>query len=162
MAQAQQGDRVKVHYTGKLDDGEIFDSSECEDDGCGCDDDGCDDEGCGCESGPLEFVIGEGDVIPGFEAAVVGMSPGESKEVHIPMDEAYGPYQEELVGVVELSRLPEGMVPEVGYQLEVTGQDGECFPALITALTDTEVTLDANHPLAGRDLTFDIRLLEIL
>jgi len=162
MAQAQQGDRVRVHYTGRLDDGEIFDSSECDDGGCGCEDDGCDDDGCGCESGPLEFTVGEGDVIPGFEAAVVGMSPGESKVVKIPVDEAYGPYQEELVGVVERSRLPDGLIPEIGAQLEVTGQDGECFPALITDLTDTEVTLDANHPLAGRDLTFDIRLIEIL
>lgn len=150
MAQAQQGDRVRVHYTGRLEDGEVFDSSECEDDGCGC------------GSGPLEFTIGEGDVIPGFESAVVGMSPGESREIHIPVDEAYGPYQEELVGVVERSRLPDGLIPEIGGQLEVTGQDGECFPALITDLTDSDVTLDANHPLAGRDLTFDIRLLEIL
>lgn len=149
MAQAKQGDRVKVHYTGRLDDGEVFDSSECEDDGCGC------------ESGPLEFTIGEGNVIPGFEAAVVGMSVGESREVNIPMDEAYGQHMEELVGVVERSRLPEGVVPEIGGQLEVTREDGEIFPVLITAVTETEVTLDANHPLAGRDLTFEIRLLEI-
>ena len=150
MTQAKQGDRVKVHYTGKLDGGEIFDSSECQDDGCGC------------ESGPLEFVIGEASVIPGFEAAVLGMSLEESKEVKIPMDEAYGPYQDELVGVVERARLPEGVIPEVGGQLEVTGEDGEVFPVLITEITDTEVTLDANHPLAGRDLTFNIRLIEIL
>jgi peptidylprolyl isomerase len=149
MAQAKQGDTVKVHYTGRLDDGEVFDSSECEDDGCGC------------GSGPLEFTIGEGNVIPGFEAAVVGMSVGESKEVNIPVDEAYGQHMEELVGVVERSRLPEGLVPEVGGQLEVTREDGETFPVLITSVTDTEVTLDANHPLAGRDLTFEIRLLEI-
>lgn len=150
MAQAKHGDRVKVHYTGKLEDGEVFDSSECQ------------DEGCGCESGPLEFVVGEGDVIPGFDAAVVGMSPGDSKEVKIPMNEAYGPYQDELVGIVERSRLPEGIVPEVGGQLEVTGEDGEVFPVLITEITETDVTLDANHPLAGRDLTFDIRLVEII
>jgi peptidylprolyl isomerase len=149
MAQAKQGDKVRVHYTGRLDDGEVFDSSECADDGCGC------------ESGPLEFIIGEGNVIPGFEAAVVGMSLGESKEIKIPMDEAYGPHQDELVGVVELSRLPEGVIPELGGQLEVTGEDGEAFPVLITDITDTDVTLDANHPLAGRDLTFDIRLIEI-
>lgn len=149
MAQAKQGDRVKVHYIGRLDDGEVFDSSECEDDGCGC------------ESGPLEFIIGAGNVIPGFEAAVVGMSVGENKVVKIPVDDAYGPHMEELVGVVERSRLPEGVVPEVGGQLEVTREDGETFPVLITSVTDTDVTLDANHPLAGRDLTFDIRLLEI-
>ncbi|MBT0662849.1 peptidylprolyl isomerase [Geobacter pelophilus] len=149
MQKAKQGDKVKVHYTGRLDDGEVFDSSECHDDDCGC------------ETGPLEFTIGEGNVIPGFEAAVVGMSLGESKEVKIPMDEAYGPYQDELVGVVERSRLPEGMVPEIGGQLEVTGQDGEVFPVLIKEVTETDVTLDANHPLAGRDLTFDIKLIEI-
>ncbi|GAM11682.1 FKBP-type peptidyl-prolyl cis-trans isomerase [Geobacter sp. OR-1] len=149
MQKAKQGDKVKVHYTGRLDDGEVFDSSECNDDACGC------------ETGPLEFTIGEGNVIPGFEAAVIGMSLGESKEVKIPMNEAYGPYQEELVGVVERSRLPEGLVPEIGGQLEVTGQDGEAFPVLITEVSDTEVTLDANHPLAGRDLTFDIKLVEI-
>lgn len=150
MAQAKQGDKVRVHYTGRLDDGEVFDSSECMEDGCGC------------ESGPLEFTIGEGNVIPGFEAAVIGMSLGESKEVNIPVDQAYGPHMEELVGVVERSRLPEGIKPEVGEQLEVTREDGEAFPVLITSVTDTEVTLDANHPLAGRDLTFDIRLIEIV
>ena len=149
MAQAKQGDKVRVHYTGRLEGGEVFDSSECQDDGCGC------------ESGPLEFTIGEGNVIPGFEAAVIGMSLGESKEVNIPMNEAYGPYQEELVGTVERTRLPEGMIPEVGGQLEVTGEDGEAFPVLITDVTETDVTLDANHPLAGRDLTFSIRLIEI-
>lgn len=150
MSKAKEGDTVKVHYTGRLDDGEIFDSSEC------------DEDGCGCETGPLEFTIGEGQVIPGFEAAVVGMALGESREVKIPMNEAYGPYQEELVGVVERTRLPDGVIPEVGGQLEVTGEDGEAFPVLITDITDTEVTLDANHPLAGRDLTFDIRLIEII
>jgi peptidylprolyl isomerase len=146
---AKQGDRVKVHYTGRLDDGEVFDSSECR------------EEGCGCESGPLEFTLGEGQVIPGFENAVVGMAIGESKEVNIPMDEAYGPHLEELVCDVERSQLPEGMSPELGGQLEVTREDGETFPVLITAVSDTSVTLDANHPLAGRNLTFDIRLLEI-
>ena len=150
MAQAQKGDKVRVHYTGKLDDGEVFDSSECVDDGCGC------------QTGPLEFTIGEGQVIPGFESAVVGMQPGESKQVNIPMDEAYGPHLEEMVGIVEKDRLPEGLDAQVGAQLEVTREDGESFPVLITAVTDTEVVLDANHPLAGRDLTFDITLIEIL
>jgi peptidylprolyl isomerase len=150
MAQAQQGDTVRVHYTGTLDDGEVFDSSECSDDGCDC------------SSGPLEFTVGEGQVIPGFEAAVVGMQVGDSKQVKIPMAEAYGPHMEELVGVVEKSHLPEGMEPQVGMQLEVTREDGDTFPVLITEVSDTEVVLDANHPLAGRDLTFDIRLVEIV
>ncbi len=150
MAQAKQGDKVRVHYTGRLDDGEVFDSSECV------------DEGCGCESGPLEFVIGEGQVIPGFESAVVGMQVGDKKDVKIQVDEAYGPQQEELVGVVEKSRLPDDFEPELGGQLEVTREDGETFTVLVTAMTETEVTLDANHPLAGRDLNFEIKLIEIL
>lgn len=150
MAQAKQGDKVRVHYTGRLDDGEVFDSSECADDACGC------------ESGPLEFVIGEGQVIPGFESAVVGMQIGDKKDVKIPVDEAYGPHLEEMVGVVEKSRLPDDFEPELGGQLEVTREDGETFTVLVTAMTETEVTLDANHPLAGRDLNFEIKLLEIL
>ncbi len=150
MAQAKQGDKVRVHYTGRLDDGDVFDSSECSDDGCGC------------ETGPLEFVIGEGQVIPGFESAVVGMKIGEKKDVKIPVDEAYGPRLEEMVGVVEKSRLPDGFEPELGGQLEVTREDGETFTVLVVDMTETEVTLDANHPLAGRDLNFEIKLVEIL
>jgi peptidylprolyl isomerase len=149
MAQAKKGDRVKVHYTGKLADGEVFDSSECE------------DSGCGCGTGPLEFTIGEGEVIPGFENAIIGMSPGESKTVVIPVEEAYGPRMDEMVAVVGRSDLPPDLKPEVGQQLEVTQQDGHTFPVLITEVTDTTVTLDANHPLAGRELTFDLKLVEI-
>jgi len=150
MAEAKQGDTVRVHYTGMLADGEVFDSSECIDDGCEC------------PSGPLEFIVGSGQVIPGFENAVVGMQLGESKRIHIPMDEAYGDRMEELVGNIERSLLPAGLEPVVGGQLEVTREDGQVFPVLVTAVSETEVILDANHPLAGRDLTFDIRLVEIV
>lgn len=147
MAQAKKGDTVKVNYTGKLDSGEIFDSSEsCE---------------CGCESGPLQFTIGEGQVIPGFEDAVVGMAPGDSKTVKIPMDQAYGPRVEEMVAEVERAHLPEGADPVLGQQYEVAQDDGSEFQVIVTAMTDTTVTLDANHPLAGQDLTFDITLMEI-
>ena len=149
MAQAKEGDKVKVHYTGRLEGGEVFDSSECSDDECGCD------------TGPMEFTIGEGSVIPGFEEAVIGMSPGESKTVTIPVDDAYGPRMEEMVAVVERGNLPPDMTPELGMRLEVTQEDGQVFPVVITEVTDTQVTIDANHPLAGRDLTFDIRLVEI-
>lgn len=149
MAQAKHGDRVKVDYTGKLDDGTVFDSSECT------------DEGCECGSGPLEFVIGEGSVIPGFENAVVGMAVGESKTVHIPVAEAYGPRMEELVAVLDRSEVPAGIEPEAGQQLEVTLQDDSAIPVLVTEVTETTVTLDANHPLAGQNLNFDIRLIEI-
>jgi peptidylprolyl isomerase len=149
MAQAKEGDKVKVHYTGRLENGEVFDSSECAEDSCGC------------ESGPLEFTIGEEEVIPGFEKGVIGMSVGESRTVNIPVADAYGERNEEMVAVVERESIPEGMKPEVGMHLEVSQEDGKQFPVVVTDVTDTHVTLDANHPLAGRDLTFDIRLLEI-
>ncbi len=149
MAQAKTGDRVKVHYTGKLASGEVFDSSECHEDECGC------------SSGPLEFVIGDGNVIPGFEQAVIGMSPGEAKTVVIPVDQAYGERVEEMVAVVDRKDIPAELTLEVGGSLEVTQADGNAFPVVITEVTETTVTLDANHPLAGRDLTFDIKLVEI-
>lgn len=149
MAQAKKGDRVKVHYTGKLDDGSVFDSSECGDEG-----------DCGC-SGPLEFTVGAGEVIPGFEQAVEGLSINETRSVHIPVDQAYGERVEEMVAQVPRSELPADMVPEVGQQLEVTQEDGNAFQVVITAVTDDQVTIDANHPLAGRNLNFDIRLVEI-
>ena len=149
MAQAKPGDKVKVHYTGRLESGEVFDSSECSDDDCGC------------TTGPLEFTIGAGDVIPGFEQAVIGMALGESKTVVIPVDQAYGPRVEEMIAEVPRGDIPSDLVLEVGNQLEVTQQDGSSFPVLITEVTETTVTLDANHPLAGRDLTFDLKLVEI-
>ncbi|CAG0964197.1 peptidylprolyl isomerase [Geobacter sp.] len=143
MAQAKKGDTVKVHYTGKLTTGEIFDSSE---------------EG---GNGPLEFTIGEGDVIPGFEEAVIGMSSGEAKTVTIPVEQAYGPRMEELVAEVEREYLPQDAEPKLGQQYEVTQDDGQVFNVTVTEMNDTTVTLDANHPLAGRDLIFDIKLIEI-
>jgi peptidylprolyl isomerase len=149
MAQAKTGDKVKVHYTGRLAGGEVFDSSECH------------ESDCGCESGPMEFVIGEGHVIPGFEQAVIGMSPGEAKTVVIPVDQAYGERMDEMVAVVNRSEIPPDLTLEVGSQLEVTQEDGQAFPVLITEVTDTTVTLDANHPLAGKELTFDLKLVEI-
>lgn len=149
MAQAKSGDTVKVHYTGRLEDGTVFDSSECADDDCGC------------ETGPLEFKLGEGQVIPGFERAVEGMSIGETKTVNIPVADAYGDRQDELVAQVPRSDLPPGMNPEVGQQLEVTQEDGSSFPVLVIDVADDSITLDANHPLAGKDLTFDLKLVAI-
>lgn len=149
MAQAKSGDTVKVHYTGRLEDGTVFDSSECTDDDCGC------------ETGPLEFKLGEGQVIPGFERAVEGMSIGETKTVNIPVADAYGDRQDELVAQVPRSDLPPGMNPEVGQQLEVTQEDGSSFPVLVIDVADDSITLDANHPLAGKDLTFDLKLVAI-
>jgi peptidylprolyl isomerase len=139
--QAKQGDTVKVHYTGKLDDGSIFDSSR--------------------EGDALEFRIGENSIIPGFEQAVIGMRPGESKSMRIPVAEAYGPYQDELVEEVERAMLPEDMEPEVGLRLRARRPDGLEIVLTVTEVGAETVTLDANHPLAGEDLTFDIELVAV-
>jgi len=141
MKQASNGDSVKIHYTGKLDDGTIFDSST------------------GRE--PLEFTLGEGQVIPGFEEAVVGMSQSESKAITIPADKAYGPHNPEMVASVDRDRLPENMDPQVGQQLQMRQEDGQVIVVTVTDISDASVQLDANHPLAGRDLSFDIELVEI-
>ena len=142
MAQAKHGDTVKVHYKGKLEDGTVFDSSESRE--------------------PLEFTIGEYKVIPGFEEAVVGMSPGDSKTEKVPADQAFGPYREELVSDIDRERIPRGVDPKVGTRLQVPKSDGRTTEVLVTGLTESKVTVDANHPLARDDLIFDIELLEIL
>ncbi len=141
MAQARSGDTVRVHYTGRLDDGSTFDSSQ------------------GRE--PLEFTLGEGQVIPGFEDGVEGMSPGEEKTVTIPADQAYGARRDEMMLVVERAQFPDHIRPEVGQQLQMS-QDGQVAVVTIVDVDDESVTLDANHPLAGEDLTFDLRLVEIV
>lgn len=142
MTQAKQGDAVRVHYTGRLDDGEVFSTS--------------------VGQVPLEFTIGDGRILPGFEQAVVGMSPGESRTVAIPADQAYGPYDEEMVLEVDRSQIPAHIEPEVGDELRIRRQDGETFAVSVIAVSESSVTLDANHPLAGKDLTFDIQLVEIV
>jgi peptidylprolyl isomerase len=139
---AKHGDTVKVHYTGKLEDGTVFDSSTDRD--------------------PLEFTIGEGLVIPGFERAVIGMNPGDSRTELIPNEQAYGPHLEEMVVVVDRQQMPAEIEPSIGQQLEVQQPSGQVIPVVITELSDEAVTLDANHPLAGEDLTFDIQLVEIV
>lgn len=141
MAQAKLGDTVRVHYTGKLDDGTVFDSSSNGD--------------------PLEFTIGDGNIIPGFEKAVVGMSPGDQKTEVIPAEQAYGEHREEMVVVVDRAQMPPEMQPEVGQQLEIRQPSGETIPVVVTDISEADITLDANHPLAGEDLVFDIQLVEI-
>jgi peptidylprolyl isomerase len=141
MAQAKTGDTVKVHYTGKLDDGTVFDSS--------------------ANREPLEFKIGEGRLIPDFEQAVVGMEPGDSKTIQIASDNAYGQYHEEMVIELEKKDLPENLEPKVDQKLQVRQESGQEFVVTVTEVTETSVTLDGNHPLAGKDLTFDIQLSEI-
>ena len=149
MAQAAHGSKVRVSYTGQLEDGMVFDTSE-------------DIAGNGGGSGPLEFTIGDGSVIPGFAAAVVGMTPGERKTVIVPVDDAYGPHLPELVAELDRSVVPAGMNPKPGEQLEVVHGEGQTIPVVVVAVTPDTITLDANHPLTGRDLTFDIRLDAIL
>ncbi len=150
MKQAKQGDRVKVNFTGRLDDGTVVDTSE----DCSCED-------CGCEEGPVEFTIGEEEVIPGLEEAVIGMTPGQSKTVRIVADQAYGPHDEEMVMVVERQEMPEEINPEVGQTLELTDDDGESFLVTVTEVSDATVVLDANHPLAGQDITYEVELVGI-
>ena len=141
MTQAKDGDNVKIHYKGKLDDGSVFDSSEGKD--------------------PLEFKVGEGNIIPGVEEAVVGMAPEETKETTVPPEKAYGEYRDDMVIEVERSQFPEHITPELGQQLELKQSEGENIVVTVTDVGEEKVTLDANHPLAGKDLTFEITLKEI-
>ena len=141
MAQVKNGDTVKVHYHGRLSDGTTFDSSE--------------------GRSPLEFEVGSGSVIKGFDEGVVGMEQGEKKTIHIPADEAYGPTIPENVIEFPRSQFPPDMAPEVGMQLNLRSQDGQNIPVVIAEVKDEVVVLDANHPLAGKDLIFDVEVVEI-
>ena len=140
-AQPQAGQTVIVHYTGTLGDGTVFDSST--------------------GSEPLEFVLGEGNVIPGFEQAVRGMNPGDTKTTTIPAAEAYGPHEPTAVFDVPRAQLPPDVDPQVGQQLGLQHPSGQMIPAVIAGITDENVTIDANHPLAGEDLTFEIQLVGV-
>ena len=141
VAQAKNGDNVSVHYTGKLSDGSVFDSSENRD--------------------PLEFEIGAGQVIKGFEDGVTGMEPGDSKKIEIPVADAYGTYRDDMVVTVSRKQFPEEVNPEVGQLYEIPQPNDQVITAQITNIEGTDVTLDANHPLAGKDLTFELELVEI-
>jgi peptidylprolyl isomerase len=142
MTQAKNNDSVKVHYTGKLKDGTVFDSSQ--------------------DRNPLQFQLGQGQIIPGFEQAVMGMSPGESKTVNIPSNQAYGPRLEELIQEVPRQQLPTDMEFQVGQRLQLGQEKEQPMIVEVTEVTDASITLDANHPLAGKELIFDIELLEII
>jgi peptidylprolyl isomerase len=141
MSQAKPGDIVKIHYTGTLDDGTQFDSSS------------------GRE--PLEFEIGSGKVIPGFEKAVEGMAVGENKSVNIPPEEAYGPRHDQMIQDVPRTALPDDLEPVEGMALQAQGQDGQVINLTVTAVQDESITVDGNHPLAGQALNFDIELIDI-
>lgn len=142
MVQAKSGDTVKVHYTGTLDNGTVFDSS--------------------ADREPLKFTIGQGRLITGFENAVVDMNPGETKTVKIPSESAYGPHREDMLLRVNRSEFPEGLEPKIDQKLQVRNANGDNAVVTVVAIDGDDVTLDANHPLAGENLTFEIQLTEIL
>ena len=141
MSNAKHGDTVKIHYTGTLDDGSQFDSSAGRD--------------------PLEFEIGSGQVIPGFEKAVEGMAVGDSKQVNVPPEEAYGPRQEQMIQEVPKSALPGDLEPEKGMQLQAQNPQGQTMQLTVTEVGEDTITVDGNHPLAGQALNFAIELVAI-
>ena len=141
MTEVMEGNTVRVHYTGKLDDGTVFDSSAGGD--------------------PLEFTIGQGQMIPGFERGVVGMELGETRTLVIAADQAYGVHRPDGVFEIDRSEIPTTIPLEVGMQLQATGPGGRPVSMMVAALSDDKVTMDANHPLAGKDLTFEIEVVEI-
>ena len=141
MAKAKTGDTVRVHYTGRLSDGTIFDKTEKDE--------------------PLEFTIGAGKVLPKFEQAVTGMETGRKKVVEIPSEDAYGEYDEEEIYEIQLEQLPDDLEPEVGLLLEITMPTGRSAVMTVAGFDDESVILDANHPLAGEDLIFEIRLVDV-
>ena len=138
---AQAGDKLRIHYTGRLDDGTVFDHSEGKE--------------------PLEFIAGSGEIIPGLDEGVIGMAVGETREVTIPPENAYGPRDEDRIQSVPRDAIPDHIPTEPGTQLSVQTQDGQTIPVVVANTTEDHVELDANHPLAGRTLTFDVTLVEI-
>lgn len=141
MSQAKKDDKVKVHYTGSLEDGTVFDSSR--------------------ERDPLEFTVGTGQVIPGFENGIIGMTIGDTKTVLIDVDNAYGQVRDDLIIEVEKDDIPADIKPEKGQQLQINQAEGKVIPVTIIDVKEDKIILDANHPLAGKSLTFEIELLEI-
>lgn len=139
---AKNGDHVRVHYTGRLDGGQVFDSSR--------------------DGDPLEFTVGKGEVIPGFDEAVRGMRVGDTKTVEIAPEDAYGPRRDGLVAQIERERAQFPVEPQVGMNLALPLQDGSQLEVVVTEVTETHVTIDGNHPLAGEKLIFDVELVENL
>lgn len=142
MKKVQEGDEIRVHYTGKLEDGTVFDSSK--------------------DREPLQFKVGSGMMIKGFDEAVRGMEIGESKTAQISSDNAYGEHNDQMIVRLSKDKFPEHIKPEVGQQLSMQSQEGQPIPVVVTDIENDEVTLDANHPLAGKDLVFEIEVVEFV
>ena len=142
MTQAKKGDTVKVHCKGKLDNGKVFYNST--------------------DGDPLKFIIGEKSSIPGFDHAVTGMKPGESKSFDLTAKDAYGPYEKKLVTTMDRENLPQDIKPKIGDRLRLHREDGHTMGVSVIDISESSLTIDANHPLAGEDLTFDIQLIEII
>lgn len=157
---AEKGNIVKIHYTGTFENGEVFDSSEQ----CMSDHHDHDhgDHHHHHDHGPLEFELGSGQVIKGFDDAIIGMSVEETKKVTIAPEDAYGLPREDMIVVFKTNQFPEGMTPEPGLMIELNNDQGGVIPATITKVEGEDVTIDANHPLAGKTLIFDLRLVEIV
>ena len=141
MSKAKNGDKIRIHYTGKLEDGNVFDNS--------------------IERQPLEFIVGDGEVMTGIDKGVIGMEPGDTKTIEIPPEEAFGPKRKELVIEVPKSELPNQITPTLGQRLKMHDPDGDHIELIITDINEETITLDANHPLAGHTLFFDLELVEI-
>lgn len=141
MTEAKNGDKVQVHYTGRFEDGSLFDSSR--------------------DRTPLQFTLGNGEMIPGFEQAVIGMKVGDTKTARIPAGEAYGSYIEDMVMKVDRRKFPADMELNTGIMLKIRQSDDSFIKVMVTEISDDTVVLDANHPLAGKDLEFDIELVQI-
>jgi len=141
MAHPKSGDTISVHYTGRLENGRVFDSSK--------------------EREPLELTVGAQQVIPAFEEALTEMQPGDAKTITVPSDDAYGPHRPDLVVAVDRGAFPEHIEPAVGQRLQVQRRDGGVTEVTVADVSEEQVTLDANHPLAGETLTFDLELVEI-
>ena len=144
MSQATNGSVVRINYTGKLTNGTVFDTSKAD----------------GRE--PLSFRLGQNQVLPKLEAEIIGMSVGEKKTVAVDANDAYGPHQKQAIQKIPRSEIPDGVDLTVGNNLQATGHDGEIVPLRVLAANEETVTLDANHPLAGHNLTFEIELIEIV
>lgn len=142
MTQAKHGDTVRIHYTGRLTDGTQFDSSANRD--------------------PLEFQLGSGQIIKGLDDQVQGMAVGDKQTVTIPADAAYGPHRPEGVQIVPREQIPDGVDVSIGARLQATGGDGNAMTLTVVNASDAEITVDANHPLAGKDLVFDVELVEVV